>query len=151
MEGKAIATTPSSRSSVRRSRSDGIGPKRQREARFWQTRDRSPSVRTPKCDHSETEHTYAKGSLHSRRFSQRHALRRQPLKQGAGSLQIRGRETFGEPIINRCKRCSRLVVATLAHPQTGDAEGDPQLPEQSALLAGHLGRLGKAIFGRQNE
>jgi hypothetical protein len=45
-----------------------------------------------------------------------HALRRQPLKQGAGSLQIRGRETFGEPIINRCKRCSRLVLATLAHP-----------------------------------
>ena len=82
---------------------------------------------------------------------QRHALRRQPLKQGAGSLHIRGRETFGEPIINRCKRCSRLVVATLAHPQTGNAEGDPQLPEQSALLAGHLGRLVKAIFGRQGE
>src|SRR6202030_2293152 len=74
------------------------------------------------------------------------ALRGQPLKQGAGSLQIRGRETFGEPIINRCKRCSRLVVATLAHPQTGNAEGDPQLPKQSALLAGHLGRPGKAIF-----
>jgi hypothetical protein len=61
-------------------------------------------------------------------FFRRHALRRQPLKQGAGSQHIRGRETFGEPIINRCQRCSRLVLATLAHPQTGNAEGDPQLP-----------------------
>src|ERR1700722_6724578 len=60
---------------------------------------------------------------------QRHALRRQPLKQGAGGLQIRGRETFGEPIINRCKRCSCLVEVTLAHPQTGNAEGHPQLPK----------------------
>jgi hypothetical protein len=57
------------------------------------------------------------------------ALRRQPLKQSAGGPQIRGRETFSEPIINRCKRCSRLAVATLAHPQTGNAEGDPQLPK----------------------
>ena len=60
---------------------------------------------------------------------QRHALRRQPLKQGAGSLQIRGRKAFSEPIINRCKRRSRLVVATLAHRQAGNAEGDPQLPK----------------------
>ena len=82
---------------------------------------------------------------------QHHALRRQFVKQGASSLHIRGRETFGEPIINRCQRCSRLVLATLAHPQTGNAEGDPQLPKQSALLAGHLGRLVKAIFGRQSE
>jgi hypothetical protein len=58
-----------------------------------------------------------------------HALRRQALKHSAGGLQIRRPETFGEPIINRCKRCSRLVVATLAHPQTGNAEGDPQLPK----------------------
>jgi hypothetical protein len=65
----------------------------------------------------------------SRRFSQRHSLRRQPLKHGAGGLHIRGRETFGEPIINRCKQCSRLVAATLAHPQTGNAERDPQLPK----------------------
>src|ERR1700721_2788145 len=63
----------------------------------------------------------------------RHALRRQPLKQGAGSLQIRGRETFGEPIVNRCELCSRLVVATLAHPQTGNAEGDPQPPKYNPL------------------
>jgi hypothetical protein len=76
-------------------------------------------------------------------------LRRQFLKQGAGGLHIRGRETFGEPIVNRCKRCSRLVAATLAHPQTGKAERSPQLPEQSALLAGDLGRLVKAIFGRR--
>jgi hypothetical protein len=46
----------------------------------------------------------------------RHALRRQALKHSAGGLQIRRRETFGELIINRCKRCSRLVVATLTHP-----------------------------------
>ncbi len=77
------------------------------------------------------------------------SLRRQPLKQGPGSLHIRGRKTFGEPIINRSKRGSRLMAATLAHPQTGNAEGDPQLPKQSALLASHFGRLIKAIFGRQ--
>jgi hypothetical protein len=65
----------------------------------------------------------------SRRFSERHALRPQLLKQGAGGLHIRGRETFGEPIINRDKQRSRLVAATLAHPQTGNAEGDPQLPK----------------------
>jgi hypothetical protein len=27
-------------------------------------------------------------------------LRRQPLKHGAGGLHIRGREAFGEPIVN---------------------------------------------------
>jgi hypothetical protein len=41
------------------------------------------------------------------------------------------------------------MVAALADPQTGDAAGNPQLPKQSALLAGDLGRLVKAIFGRQ--
>jgi tetratricopeptide (TPR) repeat protein len=41
------------------------------------------------------------------------------------------------------------VEATLAHPQTGNAEGDAELPKKSALVAGHLGRLVKAIFGRQ--
>src|ERR1700751_4665121 len=85
----------------------------------------------------------------SRRLSQLQTSRRQPREQGAGGLQIRCCETFGEPIINRCKRCSRLVVAALAHPQTGNAEGDPQLPEQSSLPAGHLGCLVKAILGRQ--
>src|ERR1700722_8873092 len=65
----------------------------------------------------------------SGRFSQRHALWRQPLKQGAGSLHVRGPKAFGETIVNRCKRCSRLVVATLAHPQTGNAQRNPQLPE----------------------
>jgi hypothetical protein len=58
-----------------------------------------------------------------------YVLRRQPLKQGAGSLQIRGREAFGEPIIDRSQRRSRLVVTTLAYPQAGDTESDTQLPK----------------------
>jgi hypothetical protein len=79
-------------------------------------------------------------------FCSRRALGRQTLKQVAGGLQIRGREAFGEPIINRCKRCSRLVVAALAHPQTGNAESYPQFPKQSALLAGDFSRMVEAIF-----
>jgi hypothetical protein len=66
---------------------------------------------------------------HNSLLRQENSLRRQPLKQGARGLQIRGREAFGEPVINRCKACSRLVMATLAHPQTGNAEGNTQLPE----------------------
>ena len=39
------------------------------------------------------------------------------------------REAFGETTINRSKLCARLVLATLAHPPTGNAEGDSQLPK----------------------
>src|ERR1700744_5072417 len=39
-------------------------------------------------------------------------------------------------------------MAILAYPQAGKAERNPQFPEQSALLAGHLAGLDKAIFGR---
>ena len=39
------------------------------------------------------------------------------------------------------------MVATVARPQSDNAAGNPQLPEQSVLLAGYLGRLAKAIFG----
>ncbi len=51
-------------------------------------------------------------------------------------------------IINRCERYSRLVVATLARPQTGNAEGNANLPEQGLLLAGHFAGPIEAIFGR---
>jgi hypothetical protein len=88
--------------------------------------DNSPG---PPTNPTVRRRRYAKGSLHSPCFSQRHPLRQQPVKQGTGGLQIRGRKALSEPIINRCKRCSCLVVATLAHPQTGHAEGDPQLPK----------------------
>jgi hypothetical protein len=67
-------------------------------------------------------------------------LCRQPIEHGAGGLQIRGREAVGEPIISRCEQCSRLLVATLGCPQTGNAEGDPQFPEQRSLLPSDLKR-----------
>ena len=53
----------------------------------------------------------------------------QRVEHDAGGLQVRSREALGEAIINRGQQCSRVVAATLARPQTGNAEGDPQLPK----------------------
>jgi hypothetical protein len=97
------------RADVRRSRYTGSGRHRARTTRMTPFGHRAISS--------------------ERRFPERHALRKQLLEQGAGRLQIRGRETFGELIVHRCEQRSRLAAPALAHPQTSNAEGNPQLPK----------------------
>ena len=72
---------------------------------------------------------------------------RQLLQEGFRLLQVRGGKTFGEAVVNRLENSHRIRGTPLTVQKAGKAEGDPQLPKQGALLAGHLARLVKAVFG----
>ena len=64
--------------------------------------------------------------------------------------EVGGVEAFGKVVVNRLENSQRIGGTVLIAPKPGEAERDPQLPNQGALLARHLGRLVKAVLGRGN-
>jgi len=65
-------------------------------------------------------------------------------------VEVGGVEAFGKAVVNRPENSPRVGGTPLTAQKPGEAERDPQLPNQGALLARHLGRLVKAVLGRGN-
>jgi hypothetical protein len=68
------------------------------------------------------------------------------IEHGASGPQVRGREAFGETVMNRCQNLSHFLAAVLGFPQAREAHGQPEFPEQCVLLAGHFRPSIEAIF-----
>src|SRR5262249_54471167 len=67
----------------------------------------------------------------------------------ARGVQIRGPEALREACVYRCEHLPGIIWPILIHPQTGEACGCTQFPEQRAVLPGDGERASEAVLDRR--